>query len=210
MLLATNDKLRSALLSSGLEMSRASLDVRQNRDAFWSTTVAPAFNDTTYSVQFGFGNQISEVDFSNIPGHERSGEELKRQYNSIRSTFTQVYENWSRSGQNDPSNFGDFCAEKTDSDDLNVNGKKCLAMSSVLRCGTPFELNDVLDFTLRTVPTHVMIDSGEGATSLQDSRAARRNRKLDTAEELTESVTAFKDLLHNRQCSQQNEAKRSA
>jgi hypothetical protein len=44
-ILTSAPAVRRAIVESGLERSRAQLDARIPRDSFWSTAVAPAFND---------------------------------------------------------------------------------------------------------------------------------------------------------------------
>ena len=66
-LLVQNDRLRQALLASGMEVTRDELDRRIPQDAFLSDTVAPVFNDPNESVSFSFPQEIGEVDASYEP-----------------------------------------------------------------------------------------------------------------------------------------------
>lgn len=60
-LFSSNDCLRSALLQSGLERTREQIDTRVRRDAFWSTTVAPMFNNPRIRPQFDFRDVLDGV-----------------------------------------------------------------------------------------------------------------------------------------------------
>ncbi len=66
----------------------------------------------------------------------REGYTLKTKYSDLRKEFTIVYDNWSRSGQNNPHNFWDFC-----------HGRKVILYSFLVWKNSPS-----LDMVLKTVP----------------------------------------------------------
>jgi len=175
-LLATNNELRSALLASGRTLTKEDLAQNVTRDAFWTSIVQPVFNDVAVRPSFAFPPELADTDCGQPPSCFREGADLKRHYASIRAKFTTAYENWSRSGQNSTS-FVPFCAQCPQTGKLVAIGRKCYILFLVLRCNEPNERKDLLDFTLKTIPSESMVDSGESGATLEDAKDSRRKRK---------------------------------
>lgn len=83
------------------------------------------FNEKKVEIDFLFTEEPNDIDSVFEPRVARSGDELKQNYNSMKSNFTQAYERWSRSGQNDPLSFSDFCGLKSSSVGLYAVERKC-------------------------------------------------------------------------------------
>jgi hypothetical protein len=86
--------VKTAIIDSGLERTRAQLDARIPRDSFWSTTVAPAFNDPSIVPSItSIDTWTDELDeafrVARAPSFPRQGSELKRLYVDCRAAFTQ-------------------------------------------------------------------------------------------------------------------------
>ena len=64
---------------------------------------------------------------------------------------------------------------------------------SALGCSDTSEKNDLLDFVLRTMPVCVMADSGEEACGKDISGRALKNRKMNAATSLQDSLRVFKE-----------------
>jgi hypothetical protein len=68
--------VRSTLIRSGLNLTRAQLDRGETRDEFWKVDVFPRFNDCDLHPGLELCGVLSGVD-STLPGaHYRSGEKL--------------------------------------------------------------------------------------------------------------------------------------
>lgn len=57
------------------------------------------------------------------------------------------------------------------------------------------EHTDLLDFTLRTIPTEAMCDSGENAEIVLSAQQSRKKRRRDSSEALSETAEEFKSLV---------------
>jgi hypothetical protein len=73
--------VRRAIVESGLERSGAQLDARIPRDRFWSTAVAPAFNDPSIFPSVPFYSEWIEfmggsLEVSQASSFNREGQEL--------------------------------------------------------------------------------------------------------------------------------------
>jgi hypothetical protein len=139
-ILATAPTVRRAIIESGLERTRAQLDARVPRDSFWSTAVAPAFNDASIvPVVSCFNDWADEkggkLQVETIPSVRRDGSELKRWYQDCRASFTVSYNKWSRSGQNDPESFENFVPRH--SRGFSALGKRILVIGAALQVGRP-------------------------------------------------------------------------
>lgn len=186
--------LQHALLASGCELSREELDQRISRDAFRGNTVAPVYNDADVVVPFVFPIDTADVQCASAPSAPRTGAELKRQYTIIRYYFTQIYEQWSRSGRNDPRNFGNFC-NLSSASTSNVLGRKCFVLLVVLRCKYPNEFVDLLNITLRTIPVNAMADSGETTTPNESPVASRRFKKRSVIEAIGDTLSEMQTAI---------------
>ena len=124
---------------------------------------------------------------------------MKRQYTGIRSMFTTAYERWSRSGQNDPENFADFCDYNKEAQKLSAVDRKCMILFAVLGCGRSNEKTELLEFTLRTIPKESMVDSGEQSMDFESSGSVRPKRKRESSESLHDSLETFREVLSGHQ-----------
>lgn len=200
-ILATDDQVKKALLESGLEMSRDELDRGVTRHAFWTDLVEPAFNNTASRFSYTFEGPLASTHCLMSTADHRAGDQLRKQYGSMRSEFTKCFDKWKRSGQNNPS-FELFCPNQPRSSELSTAGKKCLALFQILRCNRPDERTDLLDFTLRTIPAEAMVDTGETSITLDEARAARKKRGKRAGDELEESVVKFSALIDGQRAAQ--------
>lgn len=192
LLLAQNSDVRQALLYSGRYRTREKMDQRIPRDVFWATVVAPAFNDVSISVAFVFTGILEDLRPGVIANVSRSGDDSKRQYNGVRSFFTQAYNKWTQSGQNDPNNFEDFCGR-------NALGKMCLVLFSVLKWNEKTEMDDLLlKFVLNILPPEAMADSGEYNDDSPSSKKENRKRKIDMADALQDPVLQLRDSMREQ------------
>lgn len=55
--------------------------------------------------------------------------------------------------------------------------------------------SDLLDFSMRTLPTHVIVDSGDSSTSIDSERDSTKNWKGNIATALSESLGEFKNVM---------------
>jgi hypothetical protein len=203
-ILTSTPAVRRAIVESGLERSRAQLDARIPRDIFWSTAVAPAFNDPSIvpSVPFysGWTDYMGgSFEVSQASSLNREGQELKRWYQDCRAAFTFSYNKWSRSGQNDPESFHNFVPKN--STGISALGKRVLIMGAALRVGRPDEVSDLLSFTLRTVPDEISFDSlpeGSKDDESGENRTPSRKRRRDSAVSSTTSdkVEIMSEIRH--------------
>ena len=73
------NEARTALLESGLDLSRVQQQRRESRDAFWELIVAPLFNDATilftltFVVLVSADDEISTVDSKCAVSSPRTG-----------------------------------------------------------------------------------------------------------------------------------------
>lgn len=103
---------------------------------------------------------ISDIDSTRIPPINRRGSDLKRQLFSVRSQFTKAYARWKKSGKNDPS-LEPFLPVTRKRGDVSCTGRKLRILFQVMRCGHPDVRTHLVNFTVRTVPDDVMVDSGD-------------------------------------------------
>jgi hypothetical protein len=134
-----------------LDRTRAQLEARVPTDSFWSTVLASAFNDPSIvpndsSFKDWADKKGGKLKLDNVLVTRRDGSELKRLYQYCRASFTVPYNNWSRSGQNDPDSFESFVPRN--SGGISALGKRLLVMGTALRIGRPDEVSDLLSFTL--------------------------------------------------------------
>jgi hypothetical protein len=98
-ILYCDNTVRSSLIRSGLNLTRAQLDRGETRDEFWETYVSPRFNDCNCRPELELRGVLSGVD-STLPGaHLRSGEKLKGILFRSKKVFSTAYRGWELSGQ---------------------------------------------------------------------------------------------------------------
>jgi hypothetical protein len=107
-ILTENEGAKRALLDSMIDLTRAQLDRSESRDAFWSKTICPLFNNATVLVNFVPPLELPNISPNQAPITVRSAYRLMESWTRTRSVFTCSYERWSASGQNDPTNFRSF------------------------------------------------------------------------------------------------------
>lgn len=184
--LTESDKCRSALLQSGLNLNRDDLQRGDGRDAFWTTVVEPLFNDETAKFAMDLRGSVQPddgigiIDVNQSPQCHRNGVWLKDEFASIRSLFTKAYHNFSVSGQNDgeASQFCNFVPRAPGSTQIARKSKLLCILFYALRCGTPEEDTDILNFTMKLAPHEMGYDDGEQCGSSMRGGAQRKKRKL--------------------------------
>jgi len=183
--LTREEDVKSALIESGLSRTREQQDCRVPRDAFWTTLVEKRFNDNNFKPDVDLRGVVDGVDAKRLPSQKWLGAQLKKQYLDISSNFTAAYRNWSKSGQICTANFGEYC-QRGRREGLTLTGKKTLVMFTMFRCGTDEELTNVVEFTLRTFPNHMALDTYDVANGDDDrdgaSEWARRKAKKRNSE----------------------------
>jgi len=194
--LTMEEDIRTALVESGLARTREQQDCRIPRDAFWTTKVEPKFNSPEFKPVIDLRGVLDDVNAATAPTKRWTGPDLKKQYSEARAQFTIAFNNWSVSGQMSTTNFADFC-QHGKRDGLTIMGKKQLVMFSMFRCGTAHECTDILDFTLRTVPPSVAIETvlnkGPVPEEANPREAAQSSRKRKT--ETVKSLEALNDSM---------------
>jgi hypothetical protein len=131
-----------ALARHASGLSRAQLDaklkspfVTEFLDLYNDATFTPAHPDPKVPILKG----IDPCDC-----HRRVGNILSDKYTEIRKLFTVAYENWSCSGQNDPTTFASFCQGKKMVDYAFRVWKDLPALQIVLKslpAGTPISVD---------------------------------------------------------------------
>jgi hypothetical protein len=188
--LLQNDDVRRDLIGSGLDLSRAQSDRHEGRDDFWSNSVSSAFNDPTIRVALSMSGHLSDVDVNAPPRAIREGEKLKSIFFKSRGVFTKVYQKWSLSGQNDPERFESFLPRGPRSSEISAEGKRALILFIAMKCGTPDEDVDALDFTKKLAPDGIGFDDLDRGSSQEDGtseRPAKRSR-YSASTALTQSL----------------------
>jgi hypothetical protein len=216
-ILTQDEEVRCALIASGQNLSRGELDGGVRRDDFWSTIVAPRYNDDTQRLRIsevpfstteavGGGNGSSEMKPSIFRLVPRTGEELKLNFFRIRSLFSECHRRWSLSGQMDPDAFPNFLPARPGGG-LSNDGHKAFLLFRALRCGEPGEDTEALNFTTKIAPEGARIELGarespDKPTSSLSTRPRKRKadqkgrgtgeeeRLLDVMNKVAESITA--------------------
>lgn len=182
-------EIRRSLLLTGQDLSRDELDRGVDRDAVWGDLISPKFNDRSVVVSLNLGGRVDGVDAAAAPLAERSGLKLLSAYNKTKSVFTKAYRDWTVSGSNDTDKIGDFVSTQRASGEPSEEGKRALLMFYALKCGTPEEDADLLEFTLKTCARGVAYDDDE--QTLQENRrrqaggSSRRRQRIEDAEAAT-------------------------
>ena len=188
-MLPTEDAAREAFQSSVLELTRDQLDREYNRDAFWSDTIAKLFNDPNYRPFYSFHGVVEGIDTSEPPTVTRDGPYLKRQYRAARKCFSVAYHNWSKSGHNDRDLFCRFNLLRR-YETLTSDGEKALVVFHVLRCGTKFLDQSLMDCIYRGIGGSCSRDFENGAkvASVEPRRKRRWSSSASQSETDFESV----------------------
>lgn len=100
-LLKNDEPAHPALSSPGIDLSSAKTFPREDRDAFWTATVAPKWRDDSFSQEL-HPTGVAVIEDCFVYEQNWSGENLKAAYFHICSYFKLQYENWSLSGQDNP------------------------------------------------------------------------------------------------------------
>jgi hypothetical protein len=150
-ILTENEGDKRALLDSMIDLTRAQLDRSESRDAVWSRTICPLFNNATVLVNFVPPLELPYISPNQAPITVRSAYRLMESWARTRSVFTCSYERSSASCQNDPTNCRSFVPVGAGGgDSLTVEYWIVLVLFYVLRCGTCTEDKTVLDCVCRT------------------------------------------------------------
>eukprot|EP00171_Calliarthron_tuberculosum_P002444 IDg2444t1 len=156
---------RSALLGSGLTLTRDQLQRRESRDACWATVIAPLFNDAELHFSLDVRGSIStswdadEIDANAMPVAKRTGQ-----------------------NESDGFDFFSFVPRASGSRSISKEGLCTCIMFQALGCGTPREDTDLLTFTSKLAPADVAYDDDD--ESVRDSThggSARKKRRLNAA-----------------------------
>jgi hypothetical protein len=107
-IITENDGAKRALFDSMLDLKLAQLDLSESRDAYWSKTMCPLFNNATVLVNFVPPLELPDISPSQAPITDRSAYRLLESWTRTMSVVTCSYERWSASGQNDPTYFRSF------------------------------------------------------------------------------------------------------
>jgi hypothetical protein len=97
------------------------------------------------------------LNFSKVPERELSASQLRKIFSDMRGQFSKCYRMWSRSGQNDPENFPDFCAIGTDGY-LTAVGERLCILAAALDVRTSNKNTDLLTFTVRLCEAGIETD----------------------------------------------------
>ena len=98
---------RKALLEFNNALTLENFRTNFTRDDLWRI-IAKRFNDHLLSYDQDISTSVPEACSSEPPLCERSPEKLKNLYQRTRSMFTKRFEDYRRSGNNDPHNFHNF------------------------------------------------------------------------------------------------------
>ena len=100
-ILTQNEQARSALLKSGLDLSRNEQQRREDRDEFWTRTITPLFNNPNTELALSFRGiipngdyELDTIDVCKASEIQRSGTLLKEKYFCVRSHFTRSFSSW--------------------------------------------------------------------------------------------------------------------
>jgi hypothetical protein len=188
-LLTNYPDIRKRLQQSQGNLTRAELDHGMTRDAFWSSSVAPSFNNNELSPHLDTRGHIEEADAPKAPLHSRKGEFLKAQFYAVKSHFTVAYRKWHLSGQlqSEAASFLPFLPCRRGTSELSNQGKRIMIVFVALKCGTMYEDVDMLNMTLKMANEGRRYDvgtedgNGEVVSAITDrTRAKRRSSKRAT------------------------------
>jgi hypothetical protein len=176
-----------------IESNRSELD--SGRHDPWSNEFMDLFNDPNFNPdvpEWRAGNMQCVLDRLRPEDvrHERDGSRLKEPWQKLRSSFTIAYNNWSKSGQNDPKEFAAY-----------TQGDDALVYTFCV-----FHNQPSLDYALRLLPEGGRaecgvpdVDSTLDQSVLRDRRRAARSTtnsgSASGKESLAECVSSIADAL---------------
>jgi hypothetical protein len=146
--------VRKDLIASGVDLSRAQADRREERDSFWCRSVESSFNDASCRARLDADGHVANVDVNAASLEHRTGDKLKRIMYKARALFTP---RWTVSGQNDPETFVNYLPTASRSPEISTEGKRAYFLFIDMGCGTLDEDADALHFMKKTVPDGVWI-----------------------------------------------------
>ena len=102
--------------------------------------VATRFNDPDFRPHCDLSHVLLDLDRGRPPQIYRSSSFLKKKVNNRSADFTFFYGQWGLSGENDPENVktmvaSDMVRRGMPNGDLKVQGKRCLLLFHICRCG---------------------------------------------------------------------------
>ena len=106
-ILRDDSHARKALLDLNNELTLQDFRANFTRDDLWRE-IAKRFNDISVSYEQAFSTSVPEACSADPPLCARSAERLKDVYQRTPSMFTQRFEYYSRSGNNDPDSFPNY------------------------------------------------------------------------------------------------------
>ena len=182
-LLAHNDTCREALVTSCGDQSHAQKDAHVKRDAFWTSVIEPVFNNPLVNPVLDVSEVVADVDASLPPLQKRTGSALNQQYDAVRGCIIKAYKCYAKSGNHDVKNFHDVCLrDSRTGGNLKVMGKKCMIMFKALRTGEKNEVEDLVDFILKTLPSGVAVEVGEDLSPGDGRLSQTRSQKAKQRE----------------------------
>jgi hypothetical protein len=135
MLLTQDEEVRCALIASGKNLLRTELDAGARRDDFWSTTVAPRYNDGSLNISemlfISSLEAVVEIQGESEPRPAsatpipRTGGELKEKFFRVRALFSECHRRRSVSGQMDPESFASFLPVRPVAEILHMD-RRCM------------------------------------------------------------------------------------
>jgi hypothetical protein len=79
------------LIASGVDLSRAQADRREERESFWYRSIESSLNETPCQVRLDADEHIANIDGNASPIVDRTGDTLKRIFFKARALFTTLY-----------------------------------------------------------------------------------------------------------------------
>lgn len=159
-----DEDAKAALLATGQELTRSQMDAGFSRESFWGV-IQSRFNDAGLRLRLSMVGNVDDVDSTQPPPCHRSATFLKEKFYDARSSFTTCVENWSKSGQNDTSNFKSFAGSRNG--ELTAAGKRHMVLFVCTRLGTENEDTRFRSMCLRTIPYNGGLDEGGSAAQLR-------------------------------------------
>ena len=176
-ILTYDDQLCHLLIKSSAVLTYAELDTGVDPHEFQETHVVPLYMIPSLVTCISFTDELVSIDASLLSEVHRSGTELRKLFNEVRSQFTMAYSRWTKSGQNDPSNFIEFCHQNKQTGNTSTAGKHYLVMFKTYRCGTNHEVSDVTTYNLRLMSTEMQVDSGVSDSISRTPRGSRDRKR---------------------------------
>ena len=165
-----DEDAKAALFATGQELTRSQMDAGFSRESFWGV-IEGRFNDPGLRLCLSMVGNVDEVDSAQPPPCHRSASFLKERFFDARSSFTLCVENWSRSGQNETSNFKSFAGIR--SGELTASGKRNMVLFVCARMGTENEDCRFRSMCMRTIPHGGGVDEGGSEAPLERASSAQ-------------------------------------